>query len=224
MSNAKTTLLAAGFFGLVTCACTGSPAYGQMMGGGMMAHMGRMFMASTTPMAAPMLGQPALAGMGRINPGMIPVQPGMYGSTMYRGGYGAGGYDDGDSAYDAGSSDYSLRSYTSGSRVLSSGGRQVEVPHPTGDSLVAPPNAGVIQLYLPNQFAVVSFNGQPVSSVGTTRTYVTPYLEPGQSGRYEIQVAWGTGNEQVSRERVVELGAGQVRTADFAHETSAARR
>jgi uncharacterized protein (TIGR03000 family) len=230
MSIRKTNIVAASFLGLVTCACTGAPAYGQMMGGGMMAHMGRMFMASTSPMAAPMMGQPAFAGMGRMNASIAPFQPGMVNSPMYRAGYGAGGYSNGggsDAAggsYGAGSSDHGPNSYSSSSHVLSSGSRQVEVPHPTGDSLVAPPNAGVIQLHIPDQFAVVSFNGQPVSSVGTTRTYVTPNLESGQSGRYEIKATWGTGDQQVSKERVVKLRAGQVRTTEFTRDTSAAPR
>jgi uncharacterized protein (TIGR03000 family) len=124
----------------------------------------------------------------------------------------------------AGSSDYGPNSNSSSSHILSSGSRQVEVPHPTGDSLVAPPNAGVIQLHIPDQFAVESFNGQLVSSVGTTRTYVTPYLEAGQSGRYEIKATWGTGDQQVSKEKVVEIRAGQVRKADFTRDTSAAAR
>jgi hypothetical protein len=66
-------------------------AYGRMMGGGMMAHMGRLFMASAAPMAGPMLGQPAFAGMSRMSPSIAPVQPGMVNSPMYRAAYGAGG-------------------------------------------------------------------------------------------------------------------------------------
>src|SRR5262249_52561921 len=93
--------------------------------------------------------------------------------------------------------------------------RPVEAPHPTGESNVAPPDAALIRLRVPDKFAVVSFNGQTVSSTGTARTFVTPHLGAGKSGHYEIKSTWGAGNQQTSRESVVEAGAGQVRTGDF---------
>jgi uncharacterized protein (TIGR03000 family) len=134
---------------------------------------------------------------------------GPYGGYGAGSGYGAGG------AYGAGSGDYGLSTYAMGSTVPSSDSQQVEVPHRTGDISVAPANAAGIRLYLPDESATVSFNGQTVSSIGTTRTYVTPNLEAGKSLRYEIKVTWGSGDQQTSMEKVVEARAGQIATADF---------
>jgi hypothetical protein len=44
---------------------------------------------------------------------------------------------------------------------------------------VAPPDAGLIQLRIPDKFAQVYFNGQEVSSVGATRAYITPESQAG---------------------------------------------
>jgi uncharacterized protein (TIGR03000 family) len=214
------------------------PRTTRMMGQPSMAGMGQ-FNRSITPF------QPGMIGLNM----MTPFQPNLLGRNSFRNGYGmgsygagsggygmgsgygaggggsgvGGGYGGGGASYGGGAGDYDTNPYSSSSLVVPSSSRQMELPHPTGDSTVAPPDAGVIQLQIPDQFGVVTFNGQPVSSVGTTRTYVTPYLEAGRTERYEIRATWNVGNQQGSREQVVEVRAGHVSTADFTRDLAAAK-
>jgi uncharacterized protein (TIGR03000 family) len=151
----------------------------------------------------------------------------------FRGGYGMGGYGMGGygmgggygmSGYGmsggngAAGSGYSMsNSYDAGSYDYSRS-QQAELPHPAGDVRVAPADAAVIRLRVPDQFATVFFNGQSVSSIGTKRTFVSPNGEPGKSWTYEIRATWTAGNRQMTREKVVEARAGQISTADFTRE------
>jgi uncharacterized protein (TIGR03000 family) len=80
---------------------------------------------------------------------------------------------------------------------------------------VAPPDAGLIRLQVPDQFAVVSFDGQQTSSVGTTRTYVTPLLEAGKTYHYKVTASWGQAGQQVTQEKTVDVARGQISTVDF---------
>jgi uncharacterized protein (TIGR03000 family) len=96
-----------------------------------------------------------------------------------------------------------------------SGGPQAELPHPTGGAAVAPPDAGLIRLRLPDKFAEVSFNGQSISSVGRTRAYVTPQLLAGQTYRYLIVATWGQEGQQTTKEQTVEVARGQISAVDF---------
>jgi uncharacterized protein (TIGR03000 family) len=216
---------------------------GVNMGGARM-QMSPGFMVPQSSMAARMMSQPMFGGFANMGARGFNTFAMPY-LNMSRGGYGmggsgmgsygmGGGYGMGGSGMGGGSgmsgsgmgsygmsgygtgSDYSgMNSYASGSTLSSAGSRRVEVPHPTGGVVVAPANAAVIRLHVPDKFAVVSFNGQHVSSIGTTRSYVTPDLQAGKSGRYEIRATWGTGNQHRSMERVVEASAGQISTVDF---------
>jgi len=94
------------------------------------------------------------------------------------------------------------------------GGAAAELPHPTG-AAVAPPDAGHIRLLVPDRFASVSFDGRVVSSVGTTRDYETPRLEPGPTYRYMVRVSWARGGHQTIQERAVEIARGGSVTVDF---------
>jgi uncharacterized protein (TIGR03000 family) len=111
---------------------------------------------------------------------------------------------------------YASMSTAAGAPEPSHGTQETQLPHPAGDVLVPPANAGVIRLHLPDQFADVTFNDQAVSSIGTTRTYVTPDLEPGERARYDIKVSWLRGNQRASRETVVEVRPGQINTVYLA--------
>jgi uncharacterized protein (TIGR03000 family) len=158
------------------------------------------------------LAMPFRAGMGMGGYGM-----GGYGM----GGYGMGGYGGGGGAAMAGSGTggYGMSNrYGAGALNYSSTSQQGDLPHPAGDVRVAPADAAVIRLRVPQEFATVSFNGQKVSGIGTNRTYVTPNAQTGNSWSYEIKATWKTGNGQKSMERVVEATAGQISTADFTRE------
>jgi uncharacterized protein (TIGR03000 family) len=236
MSIEKTKIVAAGFLGLAALACTASSAHAQMMRGGrmgaMMGGMGGMRglgMSGMSPFgnafSMPFRGGMGMGGYGMGGSGMGMGGYGMGGSGM--GGMGMGGYGMGGSGmggmgmggYGMGGSGSSMGSgYGAGSLNYGSSSQQGELPHAAGDVRVAPANAAVIRLRVPQQFATVSFNGQSVSSIGTTRTYVTPNVEAGSSWSYEIKATWGTGNRQTTREKVVEARAGQISTADFTRE------
>jgi uncharacterized protein (TIGR03000 family) len=140
-----------------------------------------------------------------------PYYAGLYGYPYY--GYPPFGY-------------YAPGNYASMSTVpsLTSGGRynsaQAQLPQPAGDVSVAPANAGVIRVLVPDEFADVTFDGYNVSSIGTRRTYVTPNLEPGKSFRYEIKASWLRGNQRTSRQAVVAARDGQISTIDFRREVA----
>jgi uncharacterized protein (TIGR03000 family) len=96
-----------------------------------------------------------------------------------------------------------------------SSGAQAEAPHPTGGPPVAPANAALIRLWVPDKFAEVTFNGQQASGIGTSRDYVTPDLPAGQKQHYKITAAWGKGDKQRTVERDIDVGPGQVARVDF---------
>jgi uncharacterized protein (TIGR03000 family) len=87
---------------------------------------------------------------------------------------------------------------------------QSEAPHPTAGAVVAPADAGFIRLLVPDRFADVTFNGQSVSNVCKTRDYLTPALQPGQTYRYTITVAWGQGDQQKTVQRTIDIARGQT--------------
>lgn len=93
----------------------------------------------------------------------------------------------------------------------SEGSLQAQPPHPTGTiNPAAPPDAGLIQLRVPDKFAQVFFNGQEVSSLGTTRAYVTPELQAG-TYRYTVKATWG----HTTREKTITVVRGRVSEVDF---------
>jgi uncharacterized protein (TIGR03000 family) len=92
---------------------------------------------------------------------------------------------------------------------------ETRVPHPTGALKVAPPDAAVLRVDVSDAFATVTFDGQKVSSVGTTRYYVTPTLQAGKNQQYTIAVV-NRGGQQTTLERRVDVTPGQVVTVDFA--------
>jgi uncharacterized protein (TIGR03000 family) len=91
----------------------------------------------------------------------------------------------------------------------SEGSLHAELPHPTGTTN-PPPDAGLIRLRVSDKFAQVFFNGQEVSSVGTTRAYVTPELQAG-THKYAVKVSW----RQITREKTIEVARGRVSDVDF---------
>jgi uncharacterized protein (TIGR03000 family) len=113
--------------------------------------------------------------------------------------------------------DYSVSRFYSvpDAEFSTAGSAAAALPHPTGGVPVAPADAGLIQLRIPDKFAEVTFNGQAVSSVGTTRDYVTPPLQVGQTYHYTIAAAWGRGDQQTARQQTIDIARGQTRSVDF---------
>jgi len=89
------------------------------------------------------------------------------------------------------------------------------VPHPTGNVKVPPPNAGLIRVELPDAFGTVMFDGQKVSSTGTTRNYVTPELRGGQGASYMVTLVSHRDGQQILKQRQVNVTAGTTVTVDF---------
>jgi uncharacterized protein (TIGR03000 family) len=166
-------------------------------------------------LAMPFRAGYGMGGYGMGGYGMDGYGMGGYGTSGYgmggMGAYGMGGYGAAGGGYGM-SNNYGAGSVNYGSSS------QGELPHPAGDVKVAPADAAVIRLRVPHQFATVSFNGQSVSGIGTTRTYVTPNLESGKSWSYVIKAVWSTANGQRSAEKVIEARPGQISNADFTRE------
>jgi uncharacterized protein (TIGR03000 family) len=90
---------------------------------------------------------------------------------------------------------------------------QTPLPYPTGQVKVAPRNAAVIEVRLPNAAATVSIDGQKVSSMGATRWYMSPELKGGRE--YTLTVATTRGGEPTTLERKVNVTPGQIVQVDF---------
>jgi uncharacterized protein (TIGR03000 family) len=216
----KKKIATAGLLGLVALACMGSRAHAQMMRGGRIGGMmmggmmgGTNFGVSGLNSFGNTFAMPFRGGYGMGGYGIGGYGMGGYGPSGYgMGGYGMGGYGAAGGGYGM------SNGYGTGNLNYGSSSQQAELPHPAGDVKVAPADAAVIRLRVPRRFAAVSFNGQSVSSIGTTRTYVTPKLEGGKSSSYEIKVTWSTGNGQKTMEKVVAARPGQISTADFTRE------
>jgi uncharacterized protein (TIGR03000 family) len=80
---------------------------------------------------------------------------------------------------------------------------------------VPPPNAGLIRVQLPDAFATVMFDGQKVSSTGTTRNFVTPELTDGQSASYLVTMVVHRDGQQTLKQRQVNVTAGTTTVVDF---------
>jgi uncharacterized protein (TIGR03000 family) len=98
--------------------------------------------------------------------------------------------------------------------------QQVVIPHPTGALRAPPPNAAVIRVYVPNEFATVLFDGVKSSSVGTTRYYVTPDLQPGKQYTYAISTTFDRNGQSKTEERTITVAPGQTTVVDFNREAA----
>lgn len=92
---------------------------------------------------------------------------------------------------------------------------QAELPEPTGPIQSPPPDAALIEVRVPDEFAEIRFDGERTSSVGTQRYYVTPVLEAGKSYEYAITASWKSGGRTVTGQRQVTVTAGQTARIDF---------
>lgn len=93
--------------------------------------------------------------------------------------------------------------------------KQVKLPNPTGTLRVAPPDAGAIQIKLPDAFGTVLFDGEKVTSTGITRWYTTPTLTAGKAYTSEVTAVFDRGGMKVTEQRKVNVVAGQIQVLDF---------
>jgi uncharacterized protein (TIGR03000 family) len=93
--------------------------------------------------------------------------------------------------------------------------RQVLVPNPSGPVTTPPADAAVIRLSIPDRFGQVSFDQVKVSSIGTTRYYVTPRLPGDKPLTYVVTANFSRDGQAVSEERTVKVSPGQTSVVDF---------
>jgi uncharacterized protein (TIGR03000 family) len=91
----------------------------------------------------------------------------------------------------------------------------VLVPHPSGEMKVAPKDAAVIRLYIPDRFGEVFFDGKKSSSVGTTRYYVTPDLDKQKDWQYVVKARFQKDGRTVTEEQTVQVSPGKTVQVDF---------
>jgi uncharacterized protein (TIGR03000 family) len=93
--------------------------------------------------------------------------------------------------------------------------QQVLVPQPSGEMKVAPKDAAVIRLYIPDRFGEVFFDGKKSSSVGTTRYYVTPDLEKTKDWQYVVKARFQKDGRTVTEEQTIQVSPGKTVQVDF---------
>lgn len=106
-------------------------------------------------------------------------------------------------------------SYTPSYHAPITSTQQVVIPHPSGELRVPPVNAAFIQIYLPDEFGTIQFDGVKASSIGTTRYYVTPDLKPGKEYEYKVTATFKQNGKNVTVNRTIDVAAGQTRSVDF---------
>ncbi len=72
-----------------------------------------------------------------------------------------------------------------------------------------------IEVRLPDPEGEVWFEGHKTQSMGTTRNFDTPPLEPGKTYTYHLTAAWHHNGNLVTDKRVVEFTAGTTVIVDF---------
>jgi uncharacterized protein (TIGR03000 family) len=102
-----------------------------------------------------------------------------------------------------------------GGKAGYAGREKKELPHRTGELRAAPPDAGALQIALPNESAKVWMDGEAVSSAGLTRYFVTPNLDIGKEATYDIKIEWTQNGESRTQERKVTVAAGKIAVVDF---------
>jgi uncharacterized protein (TIGR03000 family) len=81
---------------------------------------------------------------------------------------------------------------------------------PAGDEPPVPADAAVIRVTLPDPSAQVFLNGQPTTSIGSVRRYVTPHLDAGQAYTYDVRAVMSLGGQSMEINRRVTVTPGKV--------------
>ena len=102
-----------------------------------------------------------------------------------------------------------------GARFLTAQGQPVLMPHPSGELRVPPPGAAIVQVRVPDASAHVLFDGERTYTLGTTRYFVTPELPNDKPYHYTVSASWSANGDTVTKERKVEVAAGQTTVIDF---------
>jgi uncharacterized protein (TIGR03000 family) len=79
----------------------------------------------------------------------------------------------------------------------------------------APPDEGVVHVFLPVAKADVYLNGQKMKGTGSDRKFTTPPLQPNREFQYWITARFERDGQPVTDHRKLFLGAGEYSVADF---------
>jgi uncharacterized protein (TIGR03000 family) len=93
--------------------------------------------------------------------------------------------------------------------------RRIRMPQASGEVRVAPADAGVIVIHVPDADAEVLFDGDPSYTAGTTRTFVTPHLPDGETAEYKVAIRWKQGGDEVKKEMDVQARPGRITVVDW---------
>jgi uncharacterized protein (TIGR03000 family) len=87
---------------------------------------------------------------------------------------------------------------------------------PTAGPAIAPPDAALVVVRVPDPSAQVLFNGEQTYTRGqTVRQFATPELAAGKTYSYTVTASWTRDGQPVTEERQVKVRRGQVSTVDF---------
>jgi uncharacterized protein (TIGR03000 family) len=79
-----------------------------------------------------------------------------------------------------------------------------------------PHDRGAIHIVVPNEYTIVSFDGQKMLGTGKDRMILTPTIEPGHDFKYQIQATWTDASGKTTTQvREGQIQAGQFVVADF---------
>jgi uncharacterized protein (TIGR03000 family) len=98
-------------------------------------------------------------------------------------------------------------------------------PYPGGNFSSAPAGAypppplptrkAYVRVFLPDDRAKVTFDGQETSATGASRLFETPPLPVGQTYSYAVKATWRQNGRPVTQERRVVVVPGQYAVANF---------
>lgn len=102
-----------------------------------------------------------------------------------------------------------------GAMFPSNQGARVMMPQPTGQQSAPPPDAALVLVRVPDEMAQVLFNGERTYTMGTTRYFVTPSLQPDKGYTYTVTANFKRDGKPVSEERSVKVTRGHTTVVDF---------
>jgi uncharacterized protein (TIGR03000 family) len=76
-------------------------------------------------------------------------------------------------------------------------------------------NVASVTVYSPAPNAQIWFNDSPVTVQGSSQTFTTPPLVPGQEYHYQVRARWTENGQTVVREQSVPVHAGEQVVVDF---------
>jgi uncharacterized protein (TIGR03000 family) len=113
------------------------------------------------------------------------------------------GYDFGESVPPAGETYYGGGAYATDQSNMN----QQQMPQEA-------PNKALVVLRVPSN-AQVFFEGQPTTSQGTVRAYLSPPIDPSKEYSYHVKAQWNQNGRPVTQERQIRVHAGRQARFDF---------